>query len=374
MAGSRYAINDYCPGFVAGAFLKGGGSIDYSFKAKCVDALNTMSTRDVFDNIFVPEYGDRWTYETFKRAMRSWKHKRMADNGTLSAGTLPNFTPHNATVQVDKNGNITQAWIKQHQDIDWLQIRDTICNGITASSVKPSLLTGETMLEIPLFDMHFGIATMETYQDALSEILGIISERQYAEINILFGQDVLHNNDLRGHTAKGTPIEKIDFPEAWSNTWRFFCTLIDVSLQHSPIVNMRYSKGNHDECAAWCLFKALEAAYPQCKFDDSLAPRKCVYWHGCFIGFGHCEYTSKNSLLFQNFVLDFPEEFAMSKVREIHSGHLHRESVDEGFMVRRLPSAVPTDEWSSNNGYTGVHKRFQIFEWAENRLKAIYYV
>ena len=79
-------------------------------------------------------------------------------------------------------------------------------------------------------------------------------------------------------------------------------------------------------------------------------------------------------MLFQNFVLDFPQEFAAAKVREIHSGHLHRESVDEGMMVRRLPSGVPTDEWSSNNGYVGAHKRFQIFEWAENRLKSTHYI
>lgn len=333
-----------------------------------------MTTREVFDNIFVPEYGNRWSYESFKRQMRNWKNKQFADEKTLTAGTYPNFSPHNATVQVDAKGNIVQAWIKEKQEIDWLHVRDVLASGIVQSDIQPSTLSGETMLEIPLFDMHFGIATFDTYKEELSEILGIISDKTYDEINILFGQDVLHNNDMRGHTAKGTPIEKIDFAEAWTGAWKFFRIVIDACLQHTAKVNLRYSKGNHDECSAWCLFKTLEAAYPQCSFDASIAPRKCVFWRGCFIGFGHCEYTSKNSLLFQNFVLDFPKEFADAKVREIHSGHLHRESVDDGIMVRRLPSAVPTDSWSSDNGYTGAHKRFQIFEWAENRLKAIYYV
>ena len=333
-----------------------------------------MTTREVFDNIFVPEYGNRWSYESFKRQMRNWKNKQFADEKTLTAGTYPNFSPHNATVQVDAKGNIVQAWIKEKQEIDWLHVRDMLASGIVQSDIQPSTLSGETMLEIPLFDMHFGVATFDTYKSELSEILGIISDNAYEEINILFGQDVLHNNDMRGHTAKGTPIEKIEFAEAWTDAWKFFRIVIDACLKHTSKVNLRYSKGNHDECAAWCLFKTLEAAYPQCHFDDSMAPRKCLFWKGCFIGFGHCEYTSKNALLFQNFVLDFPKEFADAKVREIHSGHLHRESVDEGIMVRRLPSAVPTDSWSSDNGYTGAHKRFQIFEWAENRLKAIYYV
>ena len=298
----------------------------------------------------------------------------MADEGLLVAGTFPQFVPHGATVQVDGKGNVTQTWVKQHRDIDWKQIAEFLSKSVNTSKIEPTTLPGDTMLEIPLFDMHFGIATMDTYRDELSEILGIISDRRYDQINILFGQDVLHNNDLRGHTASGTPIEQVDFVRSWKDAWEFFRIMIDKAIGHSKDVRMYYSPGNHDECASWGLFKALEVAYPQVFFDDSIEPRKCLFWRGCFVGFGHCEYTNKNSLLFQNFVLDFPEQFAAAKVREIHSGHLHRESIDEGLMVRRLPSAVPTDKWSSKNGYVGAHKRFQLFEYSENRLKSMHFI
>lgn len=349
--------------------------IEYALKAKCVAALRTMTTRQVFDNIFVPEAGDIWAYETFKRQMRLWKHKHMADESTLAAGTFPTFTANAATVQVDKNGRITQAWVKQQKDtLDWLKIKEIVCKDIPQSDIKPSDSSGARMLEIPLVDMHFGIADLEYYRENIADLLEIVCSKDWDEINIIIGQDVLHNNDMRGHTAKGTPIQRIDFTRAWADAQTFFRTLIDASLKHTPRVRILYSKGNHDECAGWCFFKALEARYPQVYSDDSLAPRKCIFWKGCFIGYGHCEYTPKNSVLFQNFVLDFPQEFAAAKVREIHSGHLHRESIDEGMMVRRLPSAVPTDEWSSDNGYVGAHKRFQIFEWAENRLKTTHYL
>lgn len=331
--------------------------------------------REVYENVFVPEYGTRMSYETFRHKLRDWKRKSYADEQMLACGTFPNFAPHNATVQINADGRITQVWVKQQAEIlDWLKIREIITKDVSSSGIKPSRIAGDTMLEIPLFDMHFGVADLDYYNETLSDLLGIVAEKQYDEINILFGQDVLHNNDMRGHTAKGTEIQRVDFVKAWADAWTFFRTLIDTALQHAPRVVLRYSKGNHDECSAWCMFKALQAVYPQCECDDSLAPRKCIYWKGCFIGFGHCEYASKNSLIFQNFVLDFPQEFATAKVREIHSGHLHRESIDEGLMVRRLPSGVPTDEWSSNNGYVGAHKRFQIFEWSENRLWATYYV
>lgn len=348
--------------------------VDYIFKAKCVAASEHMTSRDIYETMYLPEYGNTCTLTSFRRRLAEWKHLKFAETDTLMAGTYPNFIPHNATVQVDAHGNVTQAWIKQHPEIDWSSIKDFLASGVKKSRVKPTTLQGETMLEIPLFDLHFGIATLETYQEELSELLGIISEKIYDEIHILIGQDLLHNNDMRGHTAKRTLIEVIDFQRAWEDAWHFLSAIIDNSIHASSKIFLHYSKGNHDECPAWCLFKALEAAYPQCNTDDSLAPRKCIFWRGCFIGFGHCEYTSKNSLLFQNFVLDFPKEFADAKVREIHSGHLHRESIDEGMMVRRLPSSVPEDKWSSDNGYVGAHKRFQVFEWAENRLKAIYYI
>ena len=348
--------------------------MDYMLKSKCVSAIGTMSTREIYERIYLPECKGSTNYESFKRRLREWKRKAYADEGILAAGTFPRFVPHGATVQVNAHGEISQVWVKEHADVDWYAIRDIVTNGLVASDIKPTLLQGTTMLEIPLFDMHFGIADMSYYGETLSDILGIVCDKQYDEINILFGQDVLHNNDMRGHTAKGTDIEKVNFPHAWHDAWTFFCILINKRLEHSPNVKLHYSKGNHDECSAWCLFKALEAKYPQCSFDDGLAPRKCIFWKGCFIGFGHCEYAKTSAKLFQNFVLDFPREFAEAKVREIHSGHLHRESIDDGMMVRRLPSGVPTDEWSSNNGYTGAHKRFMIFEWAENRLKATYYV
>ena len=348
--------------------------MDFTLKSKCVNAVGKMPTREIYDKIFLPECDYEMAYESFKRRLREWKRKAFADEGLLASGTFPNFTPHGATVQINAHGEVTQAWIKEHSEVDWYAIRDIVTAEIVPSEIEPTTLTGATMLEIPLFDLHFGVADFDYYKETLSDILGIISDKAYDEINVLIGQDVLHNNDLRGHTAKGTEIQKIDFPQAWSDAWKFFGIPLDTALQHSPRVNLHYSKGNHDECSAWCFYKAIEAKYPQCKSDDSLAPRKCIFWRGCMIGFGHCEYAKQNHKLFQNFVLDFPEEFAKAKVREIHSGHLHRESVDDGMMVRRLPSGVPTDEWSADHGFTGSHKRFIIFEWAENRLKATYYV
>ena len=72
----------------------------------------------------------------------------------------------------------------------------------------------------------------------------------------------------------------------------------------------------------------------------------------------------------------FPEEFANATVREVHAGHLHRESEADiyGVMVRRLSSGSKGDDWSDREDFIGTHKRFMLFEWSPDKLNAIYYI
>jgi len=315
-------------------------------------------------------------FETFRHKLRDWKKKQMADLSTQEAATYPGFFAHAATVQVDAKGNITQAWIKETADrVDWEQICEMLREAVQPEIIdQPDTESSKQMLEIPLFDCHFGLATISDYYSILGEILDEIHSRTWEEIHIIIGQDNIHNNDMRGHTAKGTDIQRVDIPKAWADAWEFWTEIIRAACHNSLKVTAHYSRGNHDECLSWAFFKALQAAYPTVSFDDSLAYRKAFTWRQCFIGYGHLEYTTDSNKIFRDFVMDFPDQFAHSVLREVHAGHLHRESIDNGMMIRRLASAVPTDEWSSANGYTGAHKRFQLFEYAPGRLRSIVYI
>ena len=349
--------------------------IPYELKKECVLARQYMTAQQVYQQIFAKHHSDM-TLRTFRRRLLEWQKKIQADTETLMRGTYNGFTAYGATVQVDSDGNIRQAWIKQsNTEIDTEQILAAIEQKIIPVHIEKAKRDNEScMLELPLFDMHFGVATIDDYRDTISDIIELIGLRYWDEINIIIGQDLLHTNDLRGHTAKGTDICVIDFGAAWADAFAFWCSIIEHSLKNARTVRLRYSKGNHDECASWCLLKALSVQFPDAVIDDSFAPRKCIHWKGCFIGYGHCQYTGNLDTIFRNFVTDFPTEVANSSVREIHTGHLHRESQDNGMMVRRLASAVPTDGYSTDNGFVGSNKRFQVFEWRETRLKAIHYV
>jgi len=349
--------------------------IAIDIKNKCVEMRNNGKTSKEIFNEYFSKVHSGMGLASFDASLRKWRRKYFADSETLERGTFENFTAHDATVQINGNGEITQAWIKQKaENVNWNELIEQIGDKITPVEYKAPLTASKCMLEVPLFDMHFGIATLSDYIDILNNIISLINFKEWEEINLLVGQDLIHTNDMRGHTAKGTEIERINVPAAWADAWAFWGNIIEAALQHSQKVNLRYSKGNHDECVSWCFIKALEAKFPNVIVDDSLKARKVISWRGCFIGYGHCEYTAKGDELLKQFVFDFSQEFAAAKVREIHTGHLHRESVDAGIFVRRLASAVPVDDWHDNNGYVTAHKRFQIFEWSPNKLKAIYYL
>ena len=71
------------------------------------------------------------------------------------------------------------------------------------------------MLEIPLFDMHWGIAFLDYYESTLKTILDLIRSHKWKKIVIPFGQDFFHNDSIvKGQTTKGTNIEKVDMIRA----------------------------------------------------------------------------------------------------------------------------------------------------------------
>ena len=349
--------------------------IEIGLKRRCVEcAKSGMTSREIFNTVLSPEHPEM-RFETFQRRLREWKRKTFPDDSTLDAGTYEGFTAHNATVQVNANGEIVQAWIKQAlDDGQWDALLEAIHDNAEPARIEPVNGDGTGMLEIPLLDMHLPLSD---HKESVAQLLTIIERQKWNEINIIVGQDMFHNDDLRGRTSSGRSIEKVDVPKAWEMAKMIWFSVIDAAIRQSERARLIYSKGNHDESLAWAFVKMLKDRYPQLEVDDSLKQRKCIHWQSCFIGLthGHYQKSRKNDLRGQ-FTIEFPEEFACSTVREIHAGHLHHEDESDvyGVMVRRLPRNGTTDAWSDDEGFVGAHKRFMVFEWMPGRLKAIYYI
>ena len=351
--------------------------IPYEIKRKCVELSNQgMRYEDIYDEHIKP-YGTM-SLRSFCRRCAEWKHKVAGDENTLDAANLAyKFAPHASTVQVNGKGEVIQAWIKQRTEDRLEELLEAIRDNTPVAQIQPKVIDGaEGMLEIPLFDMHWGIADMDYYRDTLEEILAIVSSKHWDKILIPVGQDLFHNDSIvDGKTTKGTPIEKVNLTKAVYDAETFYFNLIDTALQCANEVSVIYSPGNHDKTVGWLFVRILKTRYGDI-VDDSTDERKVVLWNGCFIGITHGDKKGDSPMgLMGNFTTGFSELFASAKVREIHAGHLHNENGKDvyGVQVRRMSTGNKDDEWTISEGYKS-QKRFMLFEWMPNRLKAIYYV
>lgn len=230
------------------------------------------------------------------------------------------------------------------------------------------------LLEIPLYDMHFGISDLEYYQPHLKEILHKIKSRKWNKILFVIGQDLLHNDNFKGQTANGTVIDKVDMVKAFDDALQFYVTLISEALTQSIEVECSYVKGNHDESMSYGLFRTLQATLPQVKFEGSIKQRKAFTWEKVFIGLSHGDKGANR--IIENFVSEHGKLLALADVKEVHLGHLHTEKSKDQFGItqRTLATANKTDGWHDEMGFVGANKRFQLFEYSPSSLDAIYYI
>jgi hypothetical protein len=352
--------------------------IPYEVKRRCVElAEKGVRYKDIYRECIKPY--NTMSFRSFSRRLLEWKEKVVEDDKTLETANLSyKFAPHASTVQVNAKGEVIQAWIKQRTEDSIEEILAAIKDHTPIAQIQPKVINGaDGMLEIPLFDMHFGIADIDYYRDALAEILGIVSSKHWDKIVIPVGQDLFHNDSItKGVTTKGTLIEKVDLTKAVRDAMTFYYNLIDTAITHANSVDVIYSPGNHDKTVGWMFTQILKARYGDI-VDDSTRERKAVWWEGCFVGITHGDKGNDTAAgLRGKFTKEFPALFATAKVREIHVGHLHRESDsrDEyGIQIRRISTKNKDDEWTDSEGFMS-QKRFMLFEWQPNRLKSIHYI
>lgn len=233
---------------------------------------------------------------------------------------------------------------------------------------------GKGLLEIPLFDMHFGVADFNYYKPTMTKILKKITNKDWDTILFIVGQDLLHNDGFTGQTTSGTIIDKVDMEKAWEDAYDFYSILFEASLCNSKNVDVVFSDGNHDQAMGWGFVKALSKVYKQINFNTDMKKFKAYTWEQIFIGITHGD-KGQNRVQ-KAFLAEYGKLIANAVVKELHLGHLHHEKTqdDFGIVQRTLGSGVPTDGYHADNAFIGAMKRFQIFEYSEDSLEAIYYV
>ena len=349
-------------------------------KTCCEMKAAGRTNKEIYETYFIPATGSQATQNTFRSMLNRWQRKQWADTTTLAAGTYEGFVAHDATVQVSKTGEIIQAWIKQKaEEFDTKDFIKAIRESVEPFDYHKTTYSNATrMLEIPLFDMHWGVAFMDYYKPVLTELLTLLNSHTWDEIVIPFGQDFFHNDSIvNGQTTKGTHIEKVDMTRAVKEAKTFMYALIDTAIHQANQVKVIYTAGNHDRSIAWMFIQVLLERYGSSVVDDTLEYRKVITYGKNSIMVTHGDSkqaTAKN--LAHIFPIYFAEEFANANVREVHAGHLHHEAEADifGVMVRRLSSGGKVDDWSNKEDFIGTHRRFMVFEWDLHKLASIHYI
>lgn len=356
-------------------------AIPIRVKRECLRLKEEGRTaRQIYNDYYTQQMTNPCAFESFKRLLYKWAKQIFPDDTTLECGTYEGFTAHNATVQVSKTGEIVQAWIKQKaNDFDLEDLVKALKDNVEPYNYTPHHDdTADRMLEIPLFDMHWGISFMEDYESVLNDVLNLISSHYWDRIVIPFGQDYFHNDSVvNAVTTKGTVVDKVDMIRAIKEGRQFITAIVDLALNNANEVQVIYTPGNHDRSMGWMFMQILLERYGAAVVNDTMEYRK-VFTYGknsIMVTHGDSKQaTAKN--LSHIFAVSFPEEFAQATTREVHAGHLHHETEGDifGVMVRRLSSGVNVDDWSNRQDYIGTHRRFMIFEWDQNSLRSIHYV
>jgi len=251
----------------------------------------------------------------------------------------------------------------------------------------------ENLLEISLFDHHFGqLAWQEetgysNYDIKISEDLAcksfeyIIDRVKYYNIDKILlpiGNDFFNVNNANATTTKGT-FQAED--ERWKKTFRvgrmLWVKLIEYCSKIAP-VDILIIPGNHDEERIYYLGDSLECWFNKSKdinVDNSAKNRKYYQWGKNLIMFTHGNEESKKNL--SNLMpVEEPIKWSESIYREIHKGHYHSakqtafQLLEEVQGVREwiLPSLVSVDDWHSRKGYSAMRETMAMM-WDKEKGK-----
>lgn len=274
-----------------------------------------------------------------------------------------------------RNGQLKIHLVKKRFEITEEVLKKLISTIPSQIRIECKVDSVSGLLEIPIFDAHFGVNTWSDYKQAQAKIFKYIHTGKWEETLFIIGQDLFHNDDFRGRTTKGTQIQIVDIEEAWKDALNFYTPLIEEALARSVNTKIIFSRGNHDETLGWAFVQLLKHLYPQIEVDDSQDEYKFHVYKGNFLGYTHGDKSNDNKLA-QIFNSLFRKEMAQANTRTIKRGHLHtNKMIDEfGTLIIGLGTKAKEDAWHRENGFVGNRKKFEIFIYTDHELEAHIYI
>jgi hypothetical protein len=177
--------------------------------------------------------------------------------------------------------------------------------------------------------------------------------------------DLLHVDTVQGTTTRGTPQDRdTRIPKMIDEGARVLFDVIDRAAETAP-VDVVLVPGNHDHVLSWALQRLLVERYrttDRVTVDGTYTQRKYVRFGKCLFGLTHGDKARKK--LPQLMARERPVDWGETRLREIHTGHLHEtaaiQTID-GVITRTAPSLSAPDAWHAEEGYVGSLRAMEGF-------------
>jgi hypothetical protein len=251
-------------------------------------------------------------------------------------------------------------------------------------------LHGECMAEIDIPDLHLGklcwaAESGENFDVKIAE--GLFMEAlarhrdaaaPYGIKRFLFpiGNDYLNvDNAARTTTAGTVQDEDGRWQRSYTRGRQLLARAIEYLRQVAP-VHVIHIGGNHDYERGFYLADALACQFSKqadVSFDIGPAARKYVRHGAVLIGFTHGDKEPVKDLPL-TMAVEVPREWAATRFREFHLGHLHHKRErdfqpvleEKSVIVRHLSSLTAADAWHAGKGYR-TQRASSCFIWHAKR-------
>lgn len=311
----------------------------------------------------------------------------------LVASAIPTgYRAGKSTVQLGPGGEVEREWRRLHPDAQMLADIAEELRAEVADSRPPAVpkregrKAGSRLLEVPLFDQHFGkyCWSDETGEDFDSEkaerlVTGAVrmaSETSYDEAVLVIGGDFFHADTRHNTTERGGHVLDVDTRQArvWKAATRALIKSVEL-LSHSGerMVTIVVIPGNHDWESSFHLQRLLAAYYRATEHVLVIeTPKSRVYHkHGCvLLGWAHGHLMPMQDLA-GLMAQEVPQLWASTTERVWHLGHIHKRKgmrylsgdTFHGVTVEHLETLAATDAWHHEHGYVGSPRRLEAFLW-----------
>jgi hypothetical protein len=249
------------------------------------------------------------------------------------------------------------------------------------------------MLELGMPDAHIGklawgketgegdydlAIAIQRQEENAAILLDRATAYEIERILIPIGSDYFQIDNAQNTTAGGTP-QDVDgrFAKIFSEGHESLVKIIDSARQIAP-VELTWVPGNHDRQTSWFLAHSLAAHYrndSEVTVDFTPTGRKYIKYGVNLIGYTHGDTRSgeKHADLPGIMAVEAGAQFAATKFREWHIGHIHKKrqttflalNTYQGVVIRVLPSLSSIDAWHYEKGYVGNVPAAEAFLWSK---------